>query len=130
MIRGGINHSRGLQKGSGPPILVVASAFVGYVIGYSLKRIIYILYTLEEVSSADRGLFNVYCPIYHLSLFSGESNIGTFLLILPMPLTGRTTGGPAKVAVISSALGCTPQFGGEHRWFGQYHDPDDEKDRI
>ncbi len=92
----------------GLPILVVASAFVGYAFyaGYSLKRIIYTLfYTLEGVIGTPIGVCSTFIVLFIiLASFLEKTNIGTFFIDIANAIAGRTTGGPAKVAVISSAL--------------------------
>ena len=92
----------------GIPILVVAGAFVGYAFyaGYSLKRIIYTLfYTLEGVIGTPIGVCSTFIVLFIiLASFLEKTNIGTFFIDIANAIAGRTTGGPAKVAVIASAL--------------------------
>jgi TRAP transporter 4TM/12TM fusion protein len=92
----------------GLPILVVATAFVGYAFfaGYSLKRIIYSLfYTLEGVIGTPIGVCSTFIVLFIiLASFLEKTNIGTFFIDIANAIAGRTTGGPAKVAVIASAL--------------------------
>jgi len=92
----------------GLPILVVASVFVGYAFyaGYSLKRIIYTLfYTLEGVIGTPIGVCSTFIVLFIiLASFLEKTNIGAFFIDIANAIAGRTTGGPAKVAVISSAL--------------------------
>ena len=92
----------------GLPILVVASAFVCYAFyaGYSLKRIAYTLfYTLDGVIGTPIGVCSTFIVLFIiLGSFLEKTNIGTFFIDIANSIAGRTTGGPAKVAVISSAL--------------------------
>ena len=92
----------------GIPILVVASAFVGYAFyaGYSLKRIIYTLfYTLDGVIGTPIGVCSTFIVLFIiLGSFLEKTNIGSFFIDIANSIAGRATGGPAKVAVISSAL--------------------------
>jgi len=92
----------------GIPILVVAGAFVGYAFyaGYSLKRIIYTLfYTLDGVIGTPIGVCSTFIVLFIiLGSFLEKTNIGTFFIDIANSIAGRASGGPAKVAVISSAL--------------------------
>lgn len=92
----------------GVPILVVASAFVGYAFyaGYSLKRIVYTLfYTLDGVIGTPIGVCSTFIVLFIiLGSFLEKTNIGAFFIDIANSIAGRATGGPAKVAVISSAL--------------------------
>lgn len=92
----------------GIPILVVAGAFIGYAFyaGYSLKRIIYTLfYTLDGIIGTPIGVCSTFIVLFIiLGSFLEKTNIGTFFIDIANSIAGRATGGPAKVAVISSAL--------------------------
>jgi TRAP transporter 4TM/12TM fusion protein len=92
----------------GLPILVVASAFVIYAFtaGYSLTRITYTLfYTLEGVIGTPIGVCSTFIVLFIiLGAFLEKTNIGTFFIDIANSIAGQATGGPAKVAVISSAL--------------------------
>jgi len=92
----------------GLPILVVAGAFVGYAFyaGYSLRRIIYTLfYTLDGVIGTPIGVCSTFIVLFIiLGAFLEKTNIGSFFIDLANSIAGWATGGPAKVAVISSAL--------------------------
>ena len=92
----------------GLPILVVASAFVIYAFsaGYSLTRIVYTLfYTLDGVIGTPIGVCSTFIVLFIiLGSFLEKTNIGTFFIDIANSVAGRATGGPAKVAVISSAL--------------------------
>ncbi len=92
----------------GLPILVVAAAFVIYAFasGYSINRIIYTLfYTLDGVIGTPIGVCSTFIVLFIiLGSFLEKTNIGTFFIDIANSIAGRATGGPAKVAVISSAL--------------------------
>lgn len=92
----------------GIPILVVAGAFVVYAFaaGYSPNRIVYTLfYTLDGVIGTPIGVCSTFIVLFIiLGSFLEKTNIGTFFIDIANSIAGRATGGPAKVAVISSAL--------------------------
>lgn len=92
----------------GLPILVVASAFIIYAFsaGYSLTRITYTLfYTLEGVIGTPIGVCSTFIVLFIiLGAFLEKTNIGAFFIDIANSIAGRAIGGPAKVAVISSAL--------------------------
>lgn len=92
----------------GIPILVVAGAFVVYAFsaGYSLNRIVYTLfYTLDGVIGTPVGVCSTFIVLFIiLGAFLEKTNIGSFFIDLANSIAGRATGGPAKVAVIASAL--------------------------
>jgi TRAP transporter 4TM/12TM fusion protein len=92
----------------GLPILVVASAFVIYAFtsGYSINRIVYTLfYTLDGVIGTPIGVCSTFIVLFIiLGSFLEKTNIGTFFIDIANSIAGFSSGGPAKVAVISSAL--------------------------
>ncbi|MEG2081888.1 MAG: TRAP transporter permease [Oscillospiraceae bacterium] len=92
----------------GIPILVVAGAFLtyGFVAGKSLKTIIYNLYyTTSGVIGTPIGVCSTYIVLFILfGAFLEATGISNFFIQLANSLAGASTGGPAKVAVISSAL--------------------------
>ncbi|NLW56999.1 MAG: TRAP transporter permease [Firmicutes bacterium] len=92
----------------GIPILVVAGAFISYAFyaGYSLRRIIYTLfYTLDGVIGTPIGVCSTFIVLFIiLGSFLERTNIGSFFIDIANSIAGWATGGPAKVAVISSAL--------------------------
>lgn len=92
----------------GFPILVVAAAFIIYAFaaGYTLKRIVYTLfYTLDGVIGTPIGVCSTFIVLFIiLGSFLEKTNIGSFFIDLANSVAGRAMGGPAKVAVISSAL--------------------------
>jgi TRAP transporter 4TM/12TM fusion protein len=92
----------------GVPILVVAGAFIIYAFaaGYSITRIIYTLfYTLDGVIGTPIGVCSTFIVLFIiLGSFLEKTNIGVFFIDIANSIAGRSVGGPAKVAVISSAL--------------------------
>ena len=92
----------------GIPILVVAGVFVTYSFyaGYSLKRLIYTLFfTLDGVIGTPIGVCSTFIVLFIiLGAFLEKTNIGTFFIDIANSIAGHAVGGPAKVAVISSAL--------------------------
>ena len=92
----------------GLPILVVAAAFIVYAFSarYSLTRIVYTLfYTLDGVIGTPIGVCSTFIVLFIiLGAFLEKTNIGLFFIDLANSIAGRATGGPAKVAVIASAL--------------------------
>jgi len=92
----------------GIPILVVAAGFVTYAFasGYSLRRIIHTLfYTLDGVIGTPIGVCSTFIVLFiFLAAFLEKSGIANFFIDLANSVAGWTAGGPAKVAVIASAL--------------------------
>ncbi len=92
----------------GIPILVVAGGFVIYAFasGYSITRVIYTLfYTLDGVIGTPIGVCSTFIVLFIiLGSYLEQTNIGVFFIDIANSIAGRSVGGPAKVAVISSAL--------------------------
>ena len=92
----------------GMPILVVAGGFITYafVRGYSLRRIVHQLYyTTDGVIGTPLGVCATFIVLFIiLGSFLEKTGIGVFFVDLANSVAGFATGGPAKVAVISSAL--------------------------
>jgi TRAP transporter 4TM/12TM fusion protein len=92
----------------GLPILVVAAGFVAYAFlgGYSLRRIVYqLFYTTEGVIGTPIGVCSTFIVLFiFLAAFLEKSGIANFFIDLANSVAGFTAGGPAKVAVIASAL--------------------------
>jgi len=92
----------------GLPILFVAGAFVVYAFTarYSLTRIVYTLfYTLDGVIGTPIGVCSTFIVLFIiLGAFLEKTNIGNFFIDIANSVAGFASGGPAKVAVISSAL--------------------------
>ena len=100
----------------GIPILCVAAVFIGYAF-YSglgagrafpqvLKSIVYnLFYTTSGVIGTPIGVCSTYIALFILfGAFLEATGISEFFIQLANSLAGASTGGPAKVAVISSAL--------------------------
>ena len=92
----------------GIPILFVAGAFIAYAFirGYSLRRIIHqLFYTTDGVIGTPLGVCATFIVLFIiLGSFLEKTGIGTFFVDLANSVAGFASGGPAKVAVISSAL--------------------------
>ena len=100
----------------GIPILCVATFFMGYAFynGFSggrefyvvLRSIIYnLFYTTSGVIGTPIGVCSTYIALFILfGAFLEATGISEFFIQLANSLAGASTGGPAKVAVISSAL--------------------------
>lgn len=104
------------QRVVGIPILCVATVFIGYAF-YSglgagrafpqvLKSIVYnLFYTTSGVIGTPIGVCSTYIALFILfGAFLEATGISEFFIQLANSLAGASTGGPAKVAVISSAL--------------------------
>ncbi len=96
------------RRAVGIPILVVASAFILYafVAGSSLKLIIYnLFYTTSGVIGTPIGVCSTFIVLFIIfGSFLEKTGISAFFINLANSLAGASSGGPAKVAVISSAL--------------------------
>ena len=102
----------------GPPIVIIASCFFlygmlgkymgGFLLhrGFSLKRIItHLFITTEGVIGNPLGVCSTYIFLFILfGAFLEKTGIGQFFIDLANALAGWAAGGPAKVAVLSSAL--------------------------
>ena len=102
----------------GPPIVIIASCFFLYGMlgkymggflqhrGFSLKRIItHLFITTEGVIGNPLGVCSTYIYLFILfGAFLEKTGIGQFFIDLANSLAGWAAGGPAKVAVLSSAL--------------------------
>ena len=96
------------RRVTGIPIIVVAGCFVIYafVAGKSLKYIIYnLFYTTEGVIGTPIGVCSTYIVLFIIfGAFLEATGISDFFISCANCLAGFASGGPAKVAVISSAL--------------------------
>lgn len=74
--------------------------------GYSLQRIIYQMYlTTEGIYGLPIGIASTYLVLFIVfSAMLEKSGLGTLFNDVAMAIGGRHAGGPAKVAVIGSAL--------------------------
>lgn len=102
----------------GPPIVIIASCFIVYGLvgkylpsflhhrGFSLKRIItHLFITTEGVIGNPLGVCSTYIFLFILfGAFLEKTGVGQFFIDLANSLAGWASGGPAKVAVLSSAL--------------------------
>lgn len=102
----------------GIPILVIACVFIAYAYlgpympgflnhrGYSLRRVVTHLYfTTEGIMGIPLGVSSTYIFLFILfGAFLDKTGIGKFFIDLANSIAGFAAGGPAKVAVLSSAL--------------------------
>lgn len=92
----------------GIPILIVASCFVIYAFstGASLKSIVYnLFYTTSGVIGTPIGVCSTYIALFIIfGAFLEGTGISEFFIQIANSIAGASSGGPAKVAVISSAL--------------------------
>jgi len=102
----------------GPPIVIIASCFFIYGLigkhlpsflhhrGFSLKRVItHLFITTEGVIGNPLGVCSTYIFLFILfGAFLEKTGVGQFFIDLANSLAGWASGGPAKVAVLSSAL--------------------------
>jgi len=92
----------------GLPILCVATCFVIYAFstGASLKSIVYnLFYTTGGVIGTPIGVCSTYIVLFILfGAFLEVTGISEFFIQVANSIAGASSGGPAKVAVISSAL--------------------------
>ena len=102
----------------GPPIVVIASCFIVYGLvgphlggflqhrGFSIQRIItHLFITTEGIIGNPLGVCSTYIFLFILfGAFLEKTGIGQFFIDLANSLAGWAAGGPAKVAVLSSAL--------------------------
>ena len=96
------------RRVTGIPILVVAGAFIVYsfAIGKSLRIIVYnLFYTTNGVIGTPIGVCSTYIVLFIIfGAFLEATGIADFFISCANCLAGAASGGPAKVAVISSAL--------------------------
>lgn len=92
----------------GVPILVVVGALLVYSFstGLSLKRLMYTLfYSTSGVLATPVQVCAKYIVVFIIfGAFLERTGISAFFIDMANSLVGRFSGGPAKVAVISSAL--------------------------
>lgn len=92
----------------GVPILVVVSCFIIYafIAGFSTKRIIsHLFYTTEGVIGTPIGACSTFIVLFIIfGSFLEKTGVGHFFIEIANSIAGAATGGPAKVAVIASAL--------------------------
>ena len=96
----------------GLPILCVAGIFLGYTIYFYVKDGKLLANVVHELFYNENGLLSTpvnvcskYIVVFIIfGAFLEKTGISEFFIALANGLTGRFAGGPAKVAVISSAL--------------------------
>jgi len=100
----------------GIPILVVAAGFITYGFIYNLsygssfysalRRIIHqLFYTTDGIIGTPIGVCSTFIVLFiFLASFLEKTGIAHFFIDLANSVAGFTSGGPAKVAVIASAL--------------------------
>ena len=74
--------------------------------GSTVHQIVnYAFYSQEGIFGVMTSVMANYVLIFiYLGAFMNRSGMGKFFIEMPMALAGRTAGGPAKVAVIASAI--------------------------
>jgi TRAP transporter 4TM/12TM fusion protein len=74
--------------------------------GYTLRRIVnYAYLTPEGIFGLMANVLATYVIIFiFFGAFLNRSGVGAFFIDLALAISGRATGGPAKVAVLASAL--------------------------
>ena len=97
------------RRAVGLPILIVATCFVLYAFigkGMSLQRVIYnLFYTTTGVIGTPTGVCSTYIVLFIIfGAFLEATGIANFFINGANAIAGSASGGPAKVAVISSAL--------------------------
>ncbi|MDO4633792.1 MAG: TRAP transporter permease [Eubacteriales bacterium] len=99
----------------GIPILIVAAVFLVYALSYGLTnpsffgRVRYLIrnlfYTKEGIFSTPINVCSKYIVVFIIfGAFLERTGISQFFIDMANCIAGRFAGGPAKVAVISSAL--------------------------
>ena len=94
----------------GLPIVCVSAAFIAYafivVERNPLRIIMYkLFYTTEGIAGTPLNVCASFIVLFIIfASFLEQSGIGAFFVDLANSIAGKATGGPAKVAVISSAM--------------------------
>lgn len=108
----------GARRVVGLPIAIIASLFLVYAFvgpympgflnhrGYSLARIVsHMFYTTEGIIGIPLGVAATFIFLFiMLGSFLQKTGIGEFFIDLANSVAGFAVGGPAKVAVLASAL--------------------------
>ena len=97
------------RRAVGIPILCVAGVFILYAFfgrGMSLKMVVYnLFYTVDGVLGTPISVCSTYIVLFIIfGAFLEATGIANFFIECANSIAGAATGGPAKVAVISSAL--------------------------
>ena len=94
-------------------VIALLYAHFGYVLpgalqhrGSSVEQIFnYLMYSQEGIFGVMTSVMATYVLIFiYLGAFMERSGMGRFFIELPLALAGRSAGGPAKVAVLASAV--------------------------
>ena len=102
----------------GIPILVIAIAFITYAFlgpympgflnhrGYSFRRVVgHLFYTTEGILGIPLGVSATFIFLFILfGSFLDKTGIGKFFIDIANSIAGFAAGGPAKVAIITSAM--------------------------
>jgi TRAP transporter 4TM/12TM fusion protein len=96
------------RRAVGLPIVIVVLGFIIYTFysGFSYRRIVvHLFYTMEGVIGIPLGVCSTFIVLFILfGAFLEKTGVGQFFIDVANSIAGFATGGPAKVAVISSAL--------------------------
>ena len=100
------------RRSVGLPILCVCGVFLAYTIYFYVKDGKLLSTVVHELFYNENGLFSTpvnvcskYIVVFIIfGAFLEKTGISEFFIALANALTGRFAGGPAKVAVVSSAL--------------------------
>lgn len=96
------------RRVTGWPIVIVASAFIvyGFASGVTLRKIVFqLFYTLNGVLGTPIGVCTTFIVLFILfGAFLESTGVADFFIRFANGLVGWASGGPAKVAVIASAL--------------------------
>lgn len=106
------------RRSVGLPILIIACVFIAYAYlgpympgflnhrGYSFKRIVsHLFFTTEGVFGIPLGVCSTFIFLFILfGAFLEKTGIGKFFIDISNAIAGFAAGGPAKVAVLTSAL--------------------------
>ena len=96
------------RRVTGIPIVVVASCFIVYAFasGAGLRKIVFQLYyTLNGVLGTPIGVCSTFIVLFIVfGAFLESTGVANFFIQMANGLVGGFSGGPAKVAVIASAL--------------------------
>ncbi|MCL2398917.1 MAG: TRAP transporter permease [Defluviitaleaceae bacterium] len=105
----------------GLPLMIVVATFIGYAFfgrfipgqfghaGFRFERVFtYLFYTTEGVIGIPTAVASTFIFVFILfAAFLEKTGIGQFFIDISTALTGKAAGGPAKAAVVVSALGGT-----------------------
>ncbi len=96
------------RRVTGLPIIVVASVAIAYafISGVPFSRIVYnLFYTTTGVIGVPIGVASTFIVLFIIfGAFLETTGISNFFISCANSIAGASSGGPAKVAVISSAL--------------------------